>query len=104
MDPARILENRTVWNDQSDYSRIPDSTRTALDRYSTDGHPLGGFLQALVTDLSFSEVVSRADFENRNALVALFLYVQNEMPGESVGSQENYNKWVWRNGLAGEKG
>lgn len=94
---------RVVQEQLADYGRIRLDIREALDRYSRQGHPLGGFLKALVTDAPFSQVVHKADLGNQAALVALSYYVYNEMPAAAVGSEAKYDDWVECGGLAGKR-
>lgn len=77
-----------------DYN-IPPHTRESLRRYADDGVPTGGFLYAVLTNKLF-EAVGRADSENSLALRDIAMYIYNELPAASWGSEEAVHNWIQR--------
>jgi hypothetical protein len=72
---------------------VPQNTIDELRRYAFNGVPLGGFLEAVVSN-DLVSAVSRADSYNQNNLPALVVYVYNELPAECWGSRETYEHWL----------
>jgi len=79
---------------------IPEHMVQALEGYTEEGHPLGHFLQAIVSN-NFMEACSRADMENQRNLPAYGAYLYNMMPAASWGSPGAYKHWVECGGAKG---
>ena len=73
--------------------RIRAEMVEALELYTTQGRPLGGFLEAVVSN-DFMSAVGRADSDNLANLPAFAAYVYNEMPSNSHGSPRRYEEWI----------
>lgn len=76
-----------------DYSLIRPDIREALVAYSRDGIPLGDFLQAVVAN-DLVEAATRADDGNQRALVALAVFVYNELDSRCWGSRAVYRAFL----------
>ena len=65
----------------------------ALDRYAEQGGPLGGFLEAVLSN-DLVSAAFRADIDNRAALAEIALHVSNRLPAICWGSPDVYRAWV----------
>lgn len=77
----------------SDYHRIPQGVRDALDRYVTHGISPGSFTRAVLENDLF-EALGRGDLESTAALPAICGYVYNELPSDCWGSPEKVVAWI----------
>ena len=76
-----------------DYSIIPARTMESLQRYVDHGVPVGGFLQAVLSN-DLRKSIGRADSENLAALVAIATWLYNEAPMACWGSPGAYDSWI----------
>lgn len=65
----------------------------SLDRYIKHGIEPGGFLQAVLAN-DLMESFGRADIGNREDLFKICSYIYNELPSNSHGSYDLYNRWL----------
>lgn len=61
--------------------------KSALEAYAYRGHPLGGFLTAVVENNLF-EALGRADSYNRATIFQITQFIYNELPSTCWGSTE----------------
>ena len=66
---------------------IDDNIKEALNRYTQDRIPTGGFLTAVLEN-NLMEAMGRADTINRYNLYDICTYIYNELPGHIHGSPE----------------
>ena len=71
---------------------IPEHTREALDAWARTGHPVGGFLEAVLSN-DLEGACNRADSANGPALLAIVTYIHNRLPAGCHGSPERYRRW-----------
>jgi len=64
-----------------------------LETYINERQPLGGFLQAVVSN-DLKEAVGRADDININLIPKYVRWLYNYAPIGSWGSVENYERWI----------
>lgn len=69
--------------------QIPERIKRSIDAYVTHRQPVGGFLQAVLSNQLF-EAVGRADNESMAALREIIQYIYNEIPAKSWGSPLKY--------------
>ena len=72
---------------------IPQCTKDAIDRYVADRCPVGGFLEAVLSN-DLAESFGRADEENRANLFDIVKYCWNEIPGNCWGSRKKVLDWL----------
>lgn len=82
------------------YETLP--LKAPLDDYLEYGHPVGGFLQAVLSNQLF-EAVGRADLENRARLAEYVSYLYNHAPMYCRGSEERVREWIHKGGKAGRR-
>jgi len=89
-------------DDPRSYDRISQYVKNALDEWGKTGHPVGGFLSAVLSN-NLSEAVGRADLENLWAIPAIVAYLYNEVPGACWGSPAKVKAWpkLVKNGTGG---
>ena len=73
--------------------RVPDRMMASLRGYIKHGHPVGGFLFAVLTN-NLKEAVGRADSENLANLPAYVGYLYNEAPAACWGSEAKVKAWL----------
>lgn len=78
--------------DHTHYPMVRPDTLDHLDAYAQAGVPVGGFLEAVLTN-DLMRAVSNADQGNHLALREICWYVYNELPGPCHGSPEAYWRW-----------
>jgi len=76
----------------SSFSEIPTVILANLIDYGKNGTPLGGFLEAVVTN-DLAQAVFRADVDNLPVLKEILWFVWNEMPHGCHGSKEIVEEW-----------
>jgi hypothetical protein len=81
---------------------IPSHMVERLRAYIELGHPMGDFLQAVISN-DLREACSRADDTNCHILPAYIVYLFNEAPAPCWGSREKYEAWVRKFAVAREK-
>lgn len=72
----------------------------SMERYVEEGHPVGGFLQAVIRN-DLKGAVEQADYENSHNLPAFLAWFFNEAPAMCWGRPESYEAWVAMGGKAG---
>ena len=78
-----------------DYSTIPDYTLESLQRWTDQGIPTGGFLQAVLEHDLF-EAYKRGDDQNLAALHSIVSFIYNELPSNCHGSKADVLAWYKR--------
>ena len=75
------------------FSKVPDHTQEALERYFLYAMEPGSFLRSvLVNDLYSS--VARADTWNKTALADIVSWIAENAPEGSWGHEDYYNEWI----------
>ena len=75
------------------YRLIKSDTIEAIRRYVDDKIGPGGFVTAVLEN-NLKLAVSRADLGNLQALYAIVIFVCNEIPATSWGSEEAVTRWL----------
>lgn len=75
----------------SEYNLLP--LKGAIDDYVATGHPVGNFLEALLSN-DLIEAVGQADNSNIILLPVYCRYLYNECPSQCHGSPEKYKAWL----------
>lgn len=76
----------------SPWSAIPEITKESIDAWVESARPVGGFLQAVLSN-DLSGAFARADHENQRAMWAIVSYLYNECPAACWGSPEQVKDW-----------
>lgn len=80
--------------------KLPYHMRDAMSRYVLDGHPVGSFLEAVLSnDLEAAFV--RADHANHLRMMDFVNFLHNYAPGDCWGSLERVRAWQAHGGLNG---
>lgn len=79
---------------------IPERTKVQIDEYVQTGCPVGGFLEAVLSN-NLMEAFARADEENCASMFGIVHYLYNKVPLDCWGSPENYKAWIKKGGLKG---
>jgi len=74
-------------------TEVPAAIRSSLQRYAEEHVPTGGFLRAVLEN-DLMETLARADKDNRAALLAICLFVYNELPASCWGSPDKVRAWL----------
>lgn len=74
-----------------DYDSLPNIE--SLKRYVTEGVPVGGFLEAVISN-DLKEACGRADDENIKVIPVYVSWLYNEAPSTCWGSKERYEAWL----------
>lgn len=72
---------------------VPTHLQTGLLNYTRFGRPVGGFLEAVISN-DLVEATTRADPVSQAALGAIALWLVHSTPAECYGSPERYRNWV----------
>jgi len=72
---------------------IPLNIKAAIDEYVDHGHPVGGFVNAVLCN-DLQEAVVRADEVSLACIVAICKYVFNLTPAPCWGSKEKVRAWM----------
>lgn len=72
---------------------IPSHLIRSLLLYARERRPVGRFLQSVIAN-DLMGAMSRADPQSRQALHGLTMFVFNEMPGQSHGTESRYDMWL----------
>lgn len=83
-----------------DYSNIPVHMVSGIKNYIEAGHPVGGFLYAVITN-DLTEAFARADDINVLYMREWVMFLYNQMPFGSWRTKENYETWIKHHGLLG---
>ena len=100
-DQAKVNEQAERWSAQ--YPTIPESTAETLSAYVLYGRPMGGFMEAVVSN-DLMSAQGRADTQNLRAFHDICRLVYNHVPMGSRGSRAAINEWIDHGGLAGLEG
>jgi hypothetical protein len=73
--------------------KIPEQTMWSLARYVVLAAPPGGFVTAVLQN-DFHGAISRADEENRAAIVEIMECVWNLLPGNCHGDAKAVARWA----------
>ena len=84
---------KTKW-DWGSGSGLADMSQEALKNYFLYALPPGGFLTSLLSNHSWSVVVSRADRWNKPILGKYLEWLQEYAPPGSWGSEEAVQAWL----------
>lgn len=92
-----MMREYSNWDTQGNYvgnfgKTVPKATVDKLKAYAEKGHPLGGFLQAVVNN-NLESACARADSYNVNVLAAIVMFVYNELPLGCHGNADAYECW-----------
>lgn len=82
---------------------VSDFMQEKLNDYIEFGTPVGGFLQAVITN-NLQRAVQYADETNLRNLPAFVAYLYNHAPRDCWGSPGAYNYWMSRKELELEQG
>jgi hypothetical protein len=85
-----------------DKSTIPPLLLEGLTNYAQHGHPVGSFLQHVISN-HLVDAVGQADPYSRVALPSIVSYVYMDMPSPCWGSKNVYNAWVAYHGALREE-
>ena len=100
----RCLSALTQWTlDNTDGGIIPDYMLHSVARYLLFGErpDADDFLEAIICDRSFSEVLPRADDSNRQCLMTWHRLLYNCFPRTAHGSKEAMDAWCRQGGTSG---
>lgn len=78
-----------------DELQIPDYTLDGIHRYIDEHCPVGGFLQAVLSN-DLREAFARADDNNCRALFHIVAWLYNNAPSDCWGSPDRYTDWIGR--------
>ena len=96
----RLIAHRKQLNESLIEKGVPQHNHDALVEYVMAGRPVGGFLQAVLSN-DLRESFGRADTINRHNLREIVEWLFNNAPANCWGSVENYKSWLVRGGLEG---
>ncbi len=101
----RIMEQptnrRTVELWEEGVHLIPAHMQQSVSNYINTGHPIGGFLTAIMSnDLLMTH--GTADEKNLAALPNWLAFIYNHAPSPCHGSREKVKTWIERGGLRGK--
>lgn len=77
----------------NEYAAIPEHMRTGLVEYVILHRPVGGFLQAVISN-DLRNAALRADLANLPLLRVYVLWLTWNAPGNCWGSREAYEQWT----------
>lgn len=77
---------------------VPGHCRPGLAEYLLVGCPVGGFLEAVLSN-DLMGALGKADDVNLRALHAYGMFLYNHAPLGSYGSPENYKAWIESGGI-----
>lgn len=75
------------------FSKVPEHTRGALERYFLYGMEPGSFIKAVLCNDLYSSV-SRADTWNKQSLADIVSWIAEHAPEGSWGHPEYYEEWI----------
>lgn len=84
------------------WALIPTHMQYAVYNYVMHGHPIGGFLTAVISDQPLSEVFAKADDVNGRAMLGWVKFLYNYFPHEAKGSLEAIRAWQGKGGILGK--
>ena len=85
---------KTKWDWNGGWSGLPDISQEALKNYFLYALPPGGFLTSLLSNHSWSMVISRADHWNKPILGKYLEWLQEYAPAGSWGSEAAVEAWL----------
>lgn len=74
-------------------SRLPDHLREPLERYASDGVPLGSCFEAAIAN-DLLEFFARADHMTRACAFDVAMMICNDLPSICHGSRRVYRAWI----------
>ncbi len=80
--------------------KLPYHMRDAMSRYVLDGHPVGSFLRAVLSN-DLETAFMHADDTNRLCMIDFVTFLHDYAPDECRGSVERVRAWQARGGLNG---
>lgn len=75
------------------YSKAPNSSGEAFQRFIEEGIPTGSFLEALLSN-DLAQACARADYINQALIFEYTHFMWDELPLSAWGSRENYKNWI----------
>lgn len=72
---------------------IPESAMESLVRYRDHRCPVGGCLEAVLSNDLFG-AMGRADLDYQRGMAAIVKFIYNELPTGAYGSKEAYYRWI----------
>lgn len=75
------------------YSKAPNNSGDAFQRFIEEGIPTGHFLEALLSN-DLAQACARADDMNQYLIFQYVRFMWNELPSSAWGSPENYKNWI----------
>lgn len=78
---------------KDNYAQFPEHMKETISKYVEHGVPVGGFLEAVITD-NLRDAVFKADSSNLPLLRDYLLFFRWETPPQCHGSVENYKNWI----------
>jgi len=79
---------------------LPRYMHEGICEYVENGRPVGGFLQAVISN-DLKEACTHADDVNRHLLFEYMEFFYNYAPRACTGSPEAYQAWVTQGGRQG---
>ncbi len=80
-------------NQEALLEAIPSHMMSGIRRYVDDREPVGGFLEAIITN-DLQGAVGRADHINQRLIFEYVSWFYNYEPHNCHGSTEIYNRWL----------
>lgn len=77
---------------------IPEHTMYALNQYVKHGQPVGGFLEAVLTN-DLVGAFDYADDEHQACMLDLLRHIRLKIPARCWGDRENLIEWIKHRGL-----
>lgn len=84
----------------SGVEKLPRHMREAMSRYILDGHPIGSFLQAVLSN-DLEAAFRHADHINRLWMMDFVGFLRDHAPAKCWGSVERIRAWQRHDGLNG---
>jgi hypothetical protein len=75
------------------FSKVPEHTRGALERYFLYAFEPGSFVKAVLCNDLYSSV-ARADTWNKQALADIVSWIAKNAPEGSWGHEDYYKEWI----------
>ena len=85
---------KTKFDWRAGMSGLPDISQEALKNYFLYALPPGSFLTALLSDRPWTEVIGRADHWNKPLLHKYLLWLHENAPAGSWGSEQEVTSWL----------
>jgi hypothetical protein len=85
---------KTKFDWEHGMSGLPDMSQEALKNYFLYALEPGGFLTSLLCDRPWTEVIGRADHWNKPLLPKYLLWLYENAPAGSWGSEQEVTSWL----------